>query len=88
MDRTCAACNSPCGTAHNCISCGKAVHSIVLYESVWMPNEDRYFCGEECVIAHNEKKSPGGDGGNGGDGHSEGGSDGSDDDEVDGLAAM
>jgi hypothetical protein len=53
-----------------------------------MPNEDRYFCGEECVIAHNEKKSPGGDGGNGGDGHSEGGSDGSDDDEVDGLAAM
>ena len=88
MDRTCAACNNPTITRVERPTIGKAVHSIVLYESVWMPNEDRYFCGEECVIAHNEKKSPGGDGGNGGDGHSEGGSDGSDDDEVDGLAAM
>ena len=33
-----------------------AVHSIVLCESVWMPNEDRYFCGKECVVAHNQKK--------------------------------
>ena len=40
MDRTCAACNKPCGTAHDCISCGKPVHSTVLCESVWMPGEE------------------------------------------------
>ena len=56
MDRTCAACNKPCGTAHECISCGKPVHSIVLCDSVWMPGENRYFCGKECVVAHNQKK--------------------------------
>ena len=40
MSRICGACNKPCGTAHDCISCGKPVHSTVLCESVWMPGEE------------------------------------------------
>ena len=56
MDRMCAACNEPCGTAHDCIFCRKPVHSIVMCEAVWMPNENRYLCGKECVVAHNQKK--------------------------------
>ena len=56
MDRLCAACNEPCGSAHDCISCRKPVHSIVMCDSVWTPDEGRYFCGKECVVAHNQKK--------------------------------
>ena len=56
MSRICGACNKPCGTAHDCISCGKPVHSTVLCDSVWMPGEGRYFCGKESTPARLFKK--------------------------------
>ena len=56
MSRICGACSQSCGTAHECEACGSPLHSWIMCEKVWMPTENKYFCGKRCVIAYNERK--------------------------------
>ena len=57
MSRLCGVCSKPCGTTHECDGCNAPLHTIVVCEDVWMPEEGRYFCGAACVRAYNENQT-------------------------------
>ena len=53
-ERQCVCCNeSMAGGSHACMTCNADLHSVVMCNKQWMPNDGDYFCSQACIQEYN-----------------------------------